>query len=140
MKKHKPKQTGKGERFESKLELQGIKPAELARKLDVTPQLVNGWKIRGVSAKEAYRVADILKCDPHEIASLVEIRPADRIADQKARYDVVPDLPELVELFHALDAKRRASLLQIARDQAQAAKNEKEKAKGGRRETLPAIQ
>lgn len=64
-----------GKRFAEALEGKRMAPAELARKLGVSPQRMTHWKNRGVAAKYAARVGEILGVNPEHIASIVTVYP-----------------------------------------------------------------
>lgn len=46
----------------------GVKPGELARKMEVTPQTVTNWRTRGVASTHGVAVAELLRVDPKKIS------------------------------------------------------------------------
>lgn len=77
------KQNEKGINFSRLTSQRGVS-ARIAKTLEITPVRVNNWKTRGVPPGYAYRVAEILGCEPWEIS---DILPPERIspADVQAR-------------------------------------------------------
>ena len=69
----------------------GYRPIEIARLTDTSPQVINSWMHRGVSARHANRMAEILQCKASDICdSWVETEAADI---GKNRYEDVQQLP-----------------------------------------------
>lgn len=63
----KPRSKG-GKGLTSKMAELGYRPREIVHLTGTSPQVVYGWMQRGVSARYANKVADILKCLPAEIS------------------------------------------------------------------------
>jgi len=53
------------DRLEIRLTELGIKPAEFARRMNMSPQTFNGWKVRGtIPGAHIFKAAEVAECDP----------------------------------------------------------------------------
>ena len=59
-----------GAKFADLLSESKIRPADLARRLGVSVHVIYGWNKRGVSARSAIAVSNILKCNPRDISRI----------------------------------------------------------------------
>lgn len=73
-------------KIESVLNEKGMKKSDLYKKLNVSSQVYNNWKKRGLPAKRANDVAKILQLDPVKLIN-GEIQ---RISESQAIYAVTP--------------------------------------------------
>lgn len=85
-----------------------IRPAELARRLKVSPQDIANWKLRGVPSERSNEVAEMLGCEPHEISRVDRAR-----LDTKG---LTPLQRVLVSSTEGLNADAMAILIQHALD------------------------
>jgi len=102
-------QTGHGKAFESLCKSNGIKWAELAKRVQVAPQTMTNWRNRGVSKSHAIAVAKILNCPPSTISDIYAVpqhSPGDSVGEETRAYNTTLIKNTLPNMFHAVKHTR----------------------------------
>lgn len=102
--------------FTAALKKSDVKPADLARSLGVNPQRITHWKKRGVSAKFAHAVAEMLKVDPRQISGL-EVLDASHLIPQRQQGAIDNSItlsPEEHIQLHLTDKVAQQALIKLA--------------------------
>lgn len=113
------------DRLEIRLDELGIKPAEFARRMNMSPQTFNGWKVRGsIPGAHIFNAAEVTECDPLWLSQGEGEEPLAAFVSSEPAFDY--DLYESVlsrviqtmkELGLELDIKKIARIAYICYNQ-----------------------